>query len=76
MNKSNNCPTLLYIAIAFVVLVSGCSSNSIMDGDVRMNARTKGDGQISRIYNTFNGIKMKAWKLKWARPSPSTIKQL
>ena len=56
MNKSNYCPTLLYIAIALTVLVSGCSSNSIIDGDVRMNIRTHGDGQIARIYDTFTGF--------------------
>jgi len=56
MNKSNYCLTLLYIAIALTVLVSGCNANSIIDGDVRMNIRTHGDGQISRIYNTFTGF--------------------
>ena len=56
MNKYNYFPTLLYIAIALTVLVSGCSSNSIIDGDVRMNIRTHGDGQIARIYDTFTGF--------------------
>ena len=54
--KSNYCPILLYIAIALPVLVSGCSSNNIIDSDVRMIIRTAQGSQISRIYDTFTGF--------------------
>ena len=56
MSKSKYHPTLLYIAIVLTVLVSGCSSNNIVDSDVRIRIRTDQRGQISRVYETFTGL--------------------
>ena len=63
MKKHLKTQVLLGLAMAFIVLMIGCSSIDSVSSDARMGIQIGQNGRIAKLYDTFDGIERRSLEL-------------